>query len=43
MAPRPTPTWQPITRLPLIAAAIDGMLRSAEEQYPLLLKARPTR
>jgi len=42
MAQHPPPTWQPITRLPLIAAAIDGMLSSAEEQYPLLLKARPT-
>lgn len=28
----PQPTWQPLTRLPLIADAIDGMLASAEEQ-----------
>jgi len=31
--PRPneTPTWQPITQLPLIARMIDGMTESAEE------------
>jgi len=37
----PTPQWQPIDQLPTIADAIDGMLESAEEQYPLLEQARP--
>jgi len=37
----PTPQWQPIDHLPTIADAIDGMLESAEEQYPLLEQARP--
>ena len=32
---------QPITKLPLIASMIDGMLSSAQEQYQALLKARP--
>lgn len=30
--PKDTPTWQPISKLPLIAWAIDGMAESAEEQ-----------
>ncbi len=38
---RPTPQWQPIDKLPVIADAIDGMLESAEEQYPTLEEARP--
>jgi len=38
---QPQPTWQPITQLPLIASAIDGMLEAAEEQYQLLQQARP--
>jgi hypothetical protein len=33
MAEQPTPQWQPIERLPLIASHIDGMLESATEQY----------
>ncbi len=37
----PTPTWQPIARLPLIASVIDGMLQAAEEQYQTLQQARP--
>ena len=40
MAQRPTPTWQPITQLPLIGSLIDGMLESAEEQYQTLQQAR---
>ena len=28
----PQPIWHPLTRLPLIAFAIDGMHASAEEQ-----------
>ena len=41
MAQGPTPQWQPIDKLPIIAYAIDGMLESAEEQYPTLEEARP--
>ncbi len=41
MAQGPTPRWQPIDKLPVIAYAIDGMLASAEEQYPTLEEARP--
>jgi len=37
----PTPQWQPIDKLPVIAYAIDGMLASAEEQYPTLEEAQP--
>jgi hypothetical protein len=37
----PTPQWQPIDKLPVIADAIDGMLESAEEQYPTLEEGRP--
>jgi hypothetical protein len=38
---KPTPRFHPITRLPLIAGVIDGQLEAAEEQYRLLLQARP--
>lgn len=41
MAQGPTPQWQPIDKLPVIASAIDGMRESAEEQYPTLEEARP--
>jgi len=41
MAQGPTPQGQPIGKLPVIAYAIDGMLGSAEEQYPTLEEARP--
>jgi hypothetical protein len=37
----PTPRWQPINKLPVIAYAIEGMLESAEEQYPTLEEGRP--
>ena len=37
----PQPTWQPITRLPMIATHIDGMLESAEENYGNLQEAKP--
>jgi len=37
----PSPQWQPIEKLPLIAYPIDGMLESAEEQYENLQQARP--
>ncbi len=35
----PTPTWQPITQLPLIASLIDGMLEAAKENYQSLQQA----
>ncbi len=34
------PRWNPISRLPLIATAIDGMLDLAAEHYDTLLQAR---
>lgn len=36
----PQPNWQPISSLPLIATAIDGMLEAAKEQYPALEQAK---
>ncbi|NJO93745.1 MAG: hypothetical protein HC820_04185 [Hydrococcus sp. RM1_1_31] len=36
----PQPNWQPISSLPLIATAIDGMLEGAKEQYPALEQAK---
>ncbi len=38
---KPTPRWQPIAALPLIAHVIDGQLEAAEEQHRLLRLARP--
>ena len=38
---KPTPRWQPIASLPLIAHVIDGQLEAAEEQHRLLRLARP--
>jgi len=38
---RGEPNWHPISTLPVIAAAIDGGLESAREQYEILLEARP--
>jgi len=37
--PQGTPTWQPISKLPMIAWAIDGMTESAEEQLGNLRQA----
>jgi len=37
---QPTPRWQPIASLPLIAHVIDGQLEAAEEQHRLLRLAR---
>ena len=37
--PQPEPTWQPLSQLPLIAYAIDGMTDSAEEQLTNLQEA----
>ena len=34
------PTWQPITRLPLIVSMVDGMLEAAAEQYQTLQAVR---
>ena len=36
----PTPNWQPIERLALIAEYIDGMLAADQEHYETLLEAR---
>jgi len=41
VAQHPPPHWQPISKLPLITAAIDGLLEGAEEQYQLLQQAQP--
>jgi hypothetical protein len=41
MAEKPTPRFHPIARLPVIATLVDGQLEGAEEQYQLLLQARP--
>ena len=38
---KPTPRWQPIASLLLIARVIDGQLEAAEEQHRLLRLARP--
>jgi hypothetical protein len=40
MAEKPTPNWQPLSKLPLIMPMIDGMLEGAQEQYQTLLEAR---
>lgn len=40
MQDTPTPGWQPIERLPLIAEMIDGYLADAQEQEQTLRKAR---
>jgi hypothetical protein len=40
MGASPTPNWQPITELPLIASLIDGELADGQEHYATLLKAR---
>ena len=40
MSPDQAPRWNPISRLPVIATAIDDMLGMAEEQYGNLQKAR---
>src|SRR5438128_12022078 len=38
---QPTPAWQPIAALPIVAHVIDGQLEAAEEQHRLLRLARP--
>jgi len=35
------PQWHPISALPMIAQALDGMLESAEEVLQSLEQARP--
>ena len=40
MAGQPTPNWQPISRLPLIASMLDGMLGDAQEHYQTLREAQ---
>src|SRR5260370_38737192 len=41
MAKQPSPQWQPIERLTLVASHIDGMLEAATEQYETLQLAKP--
>ena len=38
--PKPTPQWQPISKLSLIAHHIDGMFEAAQEHYQTLLPAK---
>lgn len=40
MTDDPTPHWQPLTALPLIASLIDGELADGQEHYTALLAAR---
>lgn len=40
MTNKPTPNWQPLTALPLIASLIDGELADGQEHYAALLAAR---
>ena len=40
MDDKPTPEWQPIERLPLIAEMIDGYVADAQEQEQTLREAR---
>ena len=40
MDDKPTPEWQPIERLPLIAEMIDGYLADAQEQEQTLREAK---
>ena len=40
MPQQPTPQWQPITQLALIASHIDWMLEAAQEHYQTLQPAR---
>lgn len=40
MANTPTPHWQPLTALPLIASLIDGELADGQEHHATLLSVR---
>ena len=40
MADDPTPHWQPLTALPLIASLIDGELADGQEHHVTLLSVR---
>ena len=40
MTDDPTPHWQPLAALPLIASLIDGELADGQEHYVALLAAR---
>ena len=40
MDDKPTPEWQPLERLPLIAEMIDGYVTDAQEQEQTLREAR---
>jgi hypothetical protein len=41
MSDHRVPQWHPISALPMIAQALDGMLESAEEVLQSLEQARP--
>ncbi len=41
MSGDPTPQWQPLSKLPLVASMIDGALADSQEHYQTLLEARP--
>ena len=41
MPKKQRPQWQPITRFPLIAIAIDGTLETTQEQLETLEHVRP--
>src|SRR5688500_6224479 len=41
MSNQPEPTWQPLSKLPLIAYAIDGMREAADDVHQNLEAARP--
>ena len=40
MADDPTPNWQPLAALPLIASLIDGELADGQEHHATLLAVR---
>jgi signal transduction histidine kinase len=40
LADDPTPNWQPLTALPLIASLIDGELADGQEHHATLLSVR---
>lgn len=40
MNDHPTPNWQPLSRLPMIASLIEGQLKDAKDQLKTLSEAR---
>lgn len=41
MSEQPEPTWQPLSKLPLIAYAQRGMREAADDVYHSLMEAKP--